>query len=463
MKCHGCGRQLPFIGNYCPYCGSEIHDFNDPSAISVSTESFDFRIDPEGAILLKYKSDKHENIILPQSINGYRVTAIGERCFSETKVLRAVKTSQWIKRIACAAFSGSSVTFVYLNDGLENLSVSVNGETAREGAFSKSALRGVRLPPSLVSIGERCFENCKLEGIFIPRGIKTIPEQCFNQCKHLKYVLLPSSVEKIEFNAFSQIQAEFVFIPGSIKALHGYAFDGCDNLVDVVVGEGTEELQKNSFCECGKVKRIFLPKSVQRLEYNLCTAGSTVYAKGSWHGRYGWSPEIIYKKNGGVRFFCYEGSIAEKSAIDHGYEYASWSGFHATPEELERVAEPLRTAMAENERKIRELLSEKEKLVREKDILTDGEKKHLAEMDNLRLLISAKTKLGFFDFKEKSRLKKEIRISGEKVEATDAAAKKERLERDSSYDIRIRELDRQSQVLRTQCSMLNKRIMLLES
>lgn len=115
-----------------------------------------------------------------------------------------------------------------------------------DGAFCGfSHVTEVRLPSTLISIGEYAFSQCAMEEITIPDAVEEIGCGAFSDCTHLRTC----------------------DIWGNISVLEPLTFDGCTALQSVwFMGESLIELRKDCFRGCDQVNMLVIPSSVNKLE-----------------------------------------------------------------------------------------------------------------------------------------------------------------------------------------------------
>lgn len=121
-------------------------------------------------------------------------------------------------------------------------------------------LQNIKLPLSLVEIGEEAFENCKsLETISLPENVETIGDYAFDSCTNLKSVNLPDSY----------IQAEECGI-----------FCNCKSLETIYIGESPVYFDKayNTVDKCSELKEIIVKAEN---ETNLSVEGVLYYKDGT--------------------------------------------------------------------------------------------------------------------------------------------------------------------------------------
>lgn len=102
-------------------------------------------------------------------------------------------------------------------------------------------LKNVKLPKSLVKIGNGCFEYCPIVSIEIPTMVERIQENTFNNCRNLRSVK----------------------IPNGLVAIKEQAFGGCVKLKCVKLNEGIQEIHTHAFFDCDCLTNLNVPKHLQ--------------------------------------------------------------------------------------------------------------------------------------------------------------------------------------------------------
>jgi hypothetical protein len=168
----------------------------------------------------------------------------------------------------------SGVIFRYLGDAdvVHIDAVVGNGTTVKEFgelAFVWSDLRGVIVPSSVETIGDRCFaRHTKMETITFeePAMLKRIGEYAF-RCCGLRSITIPASTEEIDGSAFVECAlSEIVIAPENRKfAVEGnflITSDGTEIVRyfglgrDVIVPLKVEVLGKSCFESCRTVENV---------------------------------------------------------------------------------------------------------------------------------------------------------------------------------------------------------------
>lgn len=168
-------------------------------------------------------------ISIPDTINGYPVTAIGDFAFAE-------------------------------NTNIDTVTIPDSVLTIGEYAFSNSSVRTITGGAGVVSLGENCFSGAKaLKTPFIPKGVKEIPAYCFEYC-----------------DAFAD-----VIIPENVETIGEYAFYGCRYLERIDIAESVAQVGANAFAGCGHLIQVDIPSTLRGIdETQFGSAKINYYASG---------------------------------------------------------------------------------------------------------------------------------------------------------------------------------------
>lgn len=131
----------------------------------------------------KCLSKRKFRLEIPEYINGYLVTEIGETAFSSCYILREIKIPEGVTKIGRLAFSDCI------------------------------CLESIKFPDSLITIGDRAFEGCdSLRSITLPSGLNEVGEKVFAGCIFLKNVRIPSNIDQIA----KKVLSGYKFFSGSV-------------------------------------------------------------------------------------------------------------------------------------------------------------------------------------------------------------------------------------------------------
>lgn len=111
--------------------------------------------------------------VIPETIEGVAVTAIGEYAFARCENLTSVTIPDSVTSIGENAF------------------------------YYRDSLTSVIIPDSITTIGDSIFYNCdSLSSVTIGNGVTHIGSEMFYNCKRLKQIIIPDSVTTIGDFAF---------------------------------------------------------------------------------------------------------------------------------------------------------------------------------------------------------------------------------------------------------------------
>ena len=296
---------------------------------------FNYDVDADGnATITGYKGNAW-TLIIPKTLDGHKVVAIGENAFAKSQskaYLKTVVIPEGVTSIASGAFSGclvlQKVTFpstlkeikrsafyqcveltsVELPAGLEildcyafsectalrrvtlpvNFTIGNDGDIPHNGPFEGcTSLTNVIFPKGITRIPNWLFYNCPgLRTITIPDTVTSIGGRAFSQCEKLRAVNLPDSLITIEGDyAFAESPAlTEITLPKNLETIGERAFADCANLQKVVFPEGLKAIYTGAFANCIALTSITLPSTLTEmnaLAFCYCTALQQVYIPAS--------------------------------------------------------------------------------------------------------------------------------------------------------------------------------------
>lgn len=192
---------------------------------------FEFTVNGnEGTAVINGYKGNNTDVVIPSTINGYRVTKVEN--FQDSNKLKKVEISEGIEAISDNAFMNCpNLTTVLLPKTITEIGSS---------AFANCAqLSLVQLPESLRVISSYAFSNCQnLETIDIPDSVAIIRNSAFEN-SGLQQISLPENLDRIGNLAFSNTKLENIVIPRKVQYLgtsvSGGSFYGCSRLKRVII------------------------------------------------------------------------------------------------------------------------------------------------------------------------------------------------------------------------------------
>ena len=197
-----------------------------------------------------------QQLTIPEKVDGYPVTSIGERAFRDHEQLLYVKMSGNIKTIGREAFAGcKSLVRVDLGGKVHTL------ET--DAFYCCNMLCEVNGTESLQKIGSSCFFQCgSLCFIELGEALKSIGDQAFFGCVALSSVKLPESLIELGDGAFSYCDALAIAELGGITYVPDNTFEKCVSLTVVNIGDSVTSIGENAFRGCVKLSDVTIGKKV---------------------------------------------------------------------------------------------------------------------------------------------------------------------------------------------------------
>jgi hypothetical protein len=159
------------------------------------------------------------DVVIPSTLGGYPVTAIGDHAFYTNAKITSVIIPDSVTTIGKEAFQRcTALTSVTIGNGVITI-----GNSAFYGC---TALTSVTLGNSVTTIGTYTFANCTaLTSVTFGNSLTHIADRMFYGCTSLKTVNIPESVVLIGEGAFRDcISLTDVTIPKSVTEIHWTAF-----------------------------------------------------------------------------------------------------------------------------------------------------------------------------------------------------------------------------------------------
>lgn len=262
-------------------------------------EYYTYEIQNGEATITGYNKDLlRRKVLIPQEIEGYPVTTIGDRAFSDmpsgigkefyipdnvttfgkeafagSAYLDAVRMPQKLTKMGEGVFAAClQMHFLEIPDSLTEIPdeafVNCWGYGAGRGDYSveqcigknvtkigKSAFAGcwnmgrawgdARLPEKLESIGEGAFQYCyKIKSLEIPAGVTVIPDRTFQGCERLESIQIDGDITMIGAEAFDGCVAlTSMPLSKSLNLIGADAFRDCTALTDFQLAEGNTHFQ----------------------------------------------------------------------------------------------------------------------------------------------------------------------------------------------------------------------------
>jgi len=209
------------------------------------------------------------SIVIPETINGMPVTAIGAKAFESTSIT-GIKIGENIKVLGKQAFSEcknlkSAIWNCKCNaipdycfyrcTKLKHFDFSAIKKVGQY-AFRESGLQEVCLPKNIEILECGTFSRCNgLRSVTWNCKCDVIPADCFYECTNLKQFDF-SGIEKIGKHAFEGSGLQEVNLPENINVVLVGAFERCGELQSATWSHKCELIPSNCFEGCLKLTKF---------------------------------------------------------------------------------------------------------------------------------------------------------------------------------------------------------------
>ncbi len=223
------------------------------------------------------------DVVVPATIDGYRVTELYREAFKDCTALTSVYLPDGLESINILVFSGCSnlksvrlpdtLTAIYAGafsncTSLRRLDIPDSVQYMPHGICDGCTnLVEVRLPDHLTDIGAACFRGCKnLRKLNLPSGLKKVGANAFEGCYALNPGQLPDTVEEIGESAFYRCHSwDFGALPGSLKKIGDRAFLELKNIRAAYLPDGFTTLEEYAFAGCTSLTYVRIPSSLKEI------------------------------------------------------------------------------------------------------------------------------------------------------------------------------------------------------
>lgn len=278
---------------------------------------FNFRLDGIDSYSLVSCKKKNENVVIPSTYNGLKVTKICKRAFANDKKIKTLSIPNTVTNIDefafynCSSlqsisFTSSVETFnISAFDGCENLKnvffygdinqylkiefnenanpccngaslyfknqivkkVTISSTFTTIKAYSfigVTSLEEVNLPSNLESLGDYSFSSCSnLKKINLPSSINQIGECCFSSCASLTSITIPSNIKSIPYGCFRNCyKLKDITFSEDLEVIENNAFENCIQVETLSFPSKLKEIESSAFCKCTRLKSITFPESL---------------------------------------------------------------------------------------------------------------------------------------------------------------------------------------------------------
>ncbi len=265
------------------------------TASAATYDVFTYTVNNGKATITDCNDAAYGAVTIPNTINGYTVTAIGDYAFKNCFSITNITIPDSVTTIGEAAFSFcTNLTSIKIPNGVTSISdfllfgcrnlVSVtlpNGVTTI-GNYAFHAcdkLLSFKLPNSLKSIGNDAFSwSFSFTSLTIPDNVTSIGERAFEYCYGISSLSVSSGNKTFYSNGNCIIEratnklvlgCKNSVIPSGVTSIGKWAFSGCEYLQSLTIPNTITKIERNAFIDCNRITNVVIPNSVTTIEQEV--------------------------------------------------------------------------------------------------------------------------------------------------------------------------------------------------
>ncbi len=230
---------------------------------------FNFSTNDDGTITITGFTGTATAVVVPSSVGGRPVTALGGSSFDYNDNLIKVTIPSTVTNIVRSAFYGcdklTNITVDALNPTYSSLDGVLFNKTADTLIACPRGRRGGYLVPgSVTNVGVYAFYSCtRLTEVIIGNSVISIGDSAFVSCIALANVIIGDNVATIGGTAFAScFGLTNLAIGESVASIGEYAFSRCTGLTSVTIPNSVTSIDGWAFSDCTKLRGVMLGDSV---------------------------------------------------------------------------------------------------------------------------------------------------------------------------------------------------------
>ena len=233
---------------------------------SVVVDGMTFHLDAElcAYTLVGFEKTGWEEYVIPDDIDGYPVTGIGE--FDAEGVEARLVVSKNVGEIPDSVLKVFSVYGLSVDENNPRIAYTNGCLINKQTKTLTRGFAGCVIPDdgSVTTVGDHAFHWAKgLESVVVPDGIVGIGDEAFAGCEELKSVEIADSVLRYGEGLFVNCRSlEYVRLSSGAATVEDYMFDGCSSLSAIVLPEGVAYIGSCAFRSCTLLTDVYFPKSL---------------------------------------------------------------------------------------------------------------------------------------------------------------------------------------------------------
>ncbi|MGN0447566.1 MAG: leucine-rich repeat protein [Acutalibacteraceae bacterium] len=242
---------------------------------------FTYTVTDGEATITRCDSSVEGHLVIPESIDGYKVTAFAEKAFYSCEKIVSVTIPQTVKRIGARAFS-YNIENVYVDSmdfwyDIVFESSSANPLDQAESFYIGGELMTeLIIPEGVTELHDYAFYGCEsLISVTFPKSLKVLGEWNFAFCDNLQGVYADSVRYWIDLYEGTYKAGKEVYLCSPIRK-NTKLYLGGELVVDLVIPEGVTMLTPDVFSHLKTLESVTFPKGFTRMIGNAFSASYNI-------------------------------------------------------------------------------------------------------------------------------------------------------------------------------------------
>ncbi len=292
---------------------------SDVSSEAAVSGDFEYSVNGDNTATLESYSGTATELVIPSTIDGYTVTALGYDFMYGNSNVKNVVIPDSVISIDDWAFCDSDIESIVIGKNVEyigycafyccydlkSISIPASVKEMEATLGDNYSLTSISVEPGNTSykvVGGCLFtmDGTKMvaypmgstgTSYVVPNGVTVIGEGAFDGATNLTNIVLPKGLITIEGYAFDECKGiKKIDIPESVTSIGNDVCCNCTLLESIVIPSGVEVIENWSFGGCSSLKWITLPAGIVEIKYSAfsgCDALTDVYYGGNeeaWTG-----------------------------------------------------------------------------------------------------------------------------------------------------------------------------------
>ena len=260
----------------CSACGDTYTDNHVPATGSIGL-SYVVNEDGTSCTITGIGTCTDTEICISATIDGYTVTAIGDKAFAENAAITKIILPDTITTIGRRAFyKCTEITEFTVPESVTSIGTQIffgcdklttvyyNGQYGN----SENPFLSVKNLETVVFGGTKipnyvAYNLLTLKTVIVLDSVTNIGISAFDECSNLTSVTIGNNVTSISQSAFSNCSSlTNVTIPDSVTSIASYAFHSCNALTDITLGNNLTNIGESVFWGCSSLTSITIPNSM---------------------------------------------------------------------------------------------------------------------------------------------------------------------------------------------------------